>query len=58
MSQVRKAGLAAIALATIFIIIGFAISNDFLGLLFMISLLAGLVLVGIDFLVQRRRPSA
>ena len=55
MRRLRTGGLAAIGLGVVLLAIGWSISNDFLGFLFMICLVTGLALVVFDLIVQRRR---
>lgn len=50
----RPAGIALVVLAIILLAIGFAVSSDFLGLLFMIAVIVGIVMLIADFMLRRR----
>jgi hypothetical protein len=50
----RPIGVGLIAIALIFLVLGFAMSNDGFGLLFMVCLVAGIILIVVD-VVRRRR---
>ena len=56
-SSMGKAGMAAIGLGIVLLIIGIAASSDILGFLFMVCLVAGVILIISDFIVQRRSRS-
>ena len=57
MRSIGKAGIAAIGLGIVLLIIGIAASSDILGFLFMVCLVAGVILVISDLVVQRRSRS-
>lgn len=46
--------MAAIALGIVLLAVGWSISNDFLGFLFMVCVVVGIALVVTDVVVQRR----
>ena len=54
MTTMRKGGIAAIGLGIVLLAVGWSISNDFLGFLFMVCLVVGLALVVFDLVMQRR----
>jgi hypothetical protein len=57
MRGMGKAGIGAIGLGIVLLIIGIAASSDILGFLFMVCLVVGLILVISDVIVQRRSRS-
>jgi hypothetical protein len=54
MRRLRTSGMAAIALGIVLLAVGWSISNDFLGFLFMVCVVVGIALVVTDVVVQRR----
>ena len=55
-SNVQTIGVGLITVAVIFLVLGFAMSNDGLGLLFMVCLVAGIAVIVVD-IVRRRRDT-
>jgi hypothetical protein len=55
MKWLRLIGAAAIALGIALLLIGWSISDDLLGFLFMVSLVVGVALLIADFVVRRGR---
>ncbi len=54
MKWLRVIGVAALALGIALLIIGWSISYDFLGFLFMVFFVVGVALLIADFVVRRR----
>ena len=54
MKSLRSIGIAAIALGIVLLAIGWSIGIDFLGFLFMVSLVVGVALLAADFFTRRR----
>lgn len=52
-----KAGIGAIGLGIVLLIVGIAASSDLLGFFFMVCLVVGLILVISDLIVKRRSRS-
>jgi hypothetical protein len=57
MRGMGKAGIGAIGLGIVLLIVGIAASSDLLGFFFMVCLVVGLILVISDLIVQRRSRS-
>ena len=57
MRGMGKAGIGAIGLGIVLLIVGIAASSDLLGFFFMVCLVVGLILVISDLIVQRRTRS-
>ena len=57
MRGMGRAGIGAIGLGIVLLIVGIAASSDLLGFFFMVCLVVGLILVISDLIVQRRSRS-
>jgi hypothetical protein len=57
MRGMGKAGIGAIGLGIVLLIVGIAASSDLLGFFFMVCLVVGLILVISDLIVKRRSRS-